>query len=107
MPELYSNEEETEWLVILYLHYVVSKNYTSAVARIPDTNLFFLFLHHATSIKLTMILSIGVWNHPQMLAVIELSDNLGRSIVGFSSVIMFSRERTDTSCFNEKDKIQP
>lgn len=107
IPELYSNQEETDSRVILYLHYAVSKGYTSAVVRTPDTDLFFLLLYHAMSIRLTIILDIGVGKHRQLVDVSELSESLGQeycsTLLGY---YVFSGEDC-TSAFKGKGKVQP
>lgn len=106
VPELYSSQEETDTRVILYLHHAVYQGYESAVVRTPDTDLFFLLLHHAQSIKLTIILDIGTGKHRQLVDVSELSQALGQeycsTLLGY---YVFSGEDC-TSAFKGKGKIQ-
>ena len=56
---------------------ILSRRATRLV-RPPYTDLFFLFLHHATSIKLTIFLDIGVGKHRQLVDVSELNEILGQ-----------------------------
>lgn len=57
--ELTSNQEETDKRVILYLKYAAQKGFNSAVLRIPDTDIFFILLHHAASIGIEISLDTG------------------------------------------------
>ena len=45
--------------VILYLKYTAQKGSKSAVVRVPDTNIFFILLHHSSSIGIEIILDNG------------------------------------------------
>ena len=106
VPELYSNQEETDSRVILYLHYAVSQGYKSAVVRTPDTDLFFLLLHHAQSIQLKIILDIGSGKHRQLVDISELSGSLGEEYcLTLLAYHVYSGEDC-TSAFKGKGKVQ-
>ena len=63
--ELLSNQEETDTRTVLYLKYAAKLRYKSAVVRTPETDIFFILLHHAQSIALTVFLDIGTGKHRQ------------------------------------------
>ena len=67
LPEIYSNQEETDTRVVLYLHYAAALGYKSAVVRTPDTDIFVILLYHAHAIKLTVYLDTGSGKHRQRL----------------------------------------
>lgn len=105
LTELHSSQEETDTRVILYLHHAVKKGYKSAVVRTPDTDLFFILLHHANSVRLTIIIDIGTGKHRQLVNITELSETLGPE---FSSTLLgyyvYSGEDC-TSSFKGKGKV--
>ena len=57
--ELFSDQEETDTRVVLYLQHAAKLGYKSAVVRTPDTDIFLILLHHAHSITLTIYLDTG------------------------------------------------
>ena len=75
--ELVSNQEETDTRVVLYLNYTIKLWYKSAVLRTPDTDIFFILLHYAHSIPLTIYLDTGSGKHRQIVNVSELSESKG------------------------------
>jgi len=40
LPTIYSNQEETDTRVVLYLHHAAALGYKNAVVRTPDTDIF-------------------------------------------------------------------
>ena len=59
--ELYSNQEETDTRIIMYLHYAAKQGFKSAVVRSPDSNIFFIMLYYAHDINLTVYHEMGFW----------------------------------------------
>ncbi|KAL7397163.1 hypothetical protein ABVT39_017800 [Epinephelus coioides] len=53
---LQSDQEETDSRVVLYLHYAVKLGFKSAVVTTPDSDIFFILLHHADTISLVIYL---------------------------------------------------
>ena len=107
LPEIYSNQEETDTRVVLYLHYAAALGYKSAVVRTPDKDIFVILLYHAHAIKLTVYLDTGLGKHRQLLNVSELVESLGEdycaTLLGF---YVFSGEDC-TSAFKGKGKVGP
>ena len=54
LSTLYSNQEETDTRVVLYLHHAVALGYKNAVVRTPDTDIFVILLFHAHAINLSI-----------------------------------------------------
>lgn len=105
ISELSSDQEETDTQVVLYLHYAASQGYKSAVVRTPDSDIFFILLHHSHSIGLTIFLDIGVGKHRQLVNVTELAKSLEpeycTTLLGF---YVFTGEDC-TSAFKGKGKV--
>jgi len=47
IESLQSNEEEMDTRVVLYCMYAQDKRYSTARVKTPDTDIFFILLHHA------------------------------------------------------------
>lgn len=104
---IYSNQEETDTRVVLYLHHAAALGYKNAVVRTPDTDIFVILLYHAHAIKLTVYLDTGSGKHRQLLNLSELAESLGEdycaTLLGF---YVFSGEDC-TSAFKGKGKVGP
>jgi len=107
LPTIYSNQEETDTRVVLYLHHAAALGYKNAVVRTPDTDIFMILLYHAHAIKLTVYLDTGSGKHRQLLNLSELAESLGQdyctTLLGF---YVFSGEDC-TSAFKGKGKVGP
>ena len=105
--ELVSNQEETDTRVVLYLNYAVKLGYKSAVVRSPDTDIFFILLHYAHSIALTIYLDIGSGKHRQLINVTEISESMGAAYcTTLLGLYVFTGEDV-TSAFKGKGKVGP
>uniref|UniRef100_UPI00358FCD05 uncharacterized protein n=1 Tax=Myxine glutinosa TaxID=7769 RepID=UPI00358FCD05 len=107
LPTIYSNQEETDTRVVLYLHHAAALGYKNAVVRTRDTDIFMILLYHAPAIKLTVYLDTGSGKHRQLLNLSELAESLGEdycvTLLGF---YVFSGEDC-TSAFKGKGKVGP
>ena len=107
LPARYSNQEETDTRVVLYLHHAVALGYKNAVVRTPDTDIFVILLCHAHAINLSIYLDTGAGKHRRLLNVSELAKLLGEeycaTLLGF---YVFSGEDC-TSAFEGKGKVGP
>lgn len=105
--ELTSNQEETDTRVVLYLKYVATLGYKSAVVRTPDTDMFMILLHHAHSIALTIYLDTGTGKHRKIVNVTELAELKGADYcTTLLGLYVFTGEDV-TSAFKGKGKIGP
>lgn len=104
---LQSDQEETDSRVVLYLHHAVKLGFKSAVVRTPDTDIFFILLHHADTINLVIYLDTGTGRHRQLVNVTELATSLGQpycsTLLGY---YVFSGEDC-TSALKGKGKVAP
>ncbi|XP_034071932.1 uncharacterized protein LOC117545981 [Gymnodraco acuticeps] len=107
LPTIYSNQEETDTRVVLYLHHAAALGYKNAVVRTPDSDIFVILLYHAHAIRLTIYLDTGSGKHRQLLNLSELAESLGEdycaTLLGFH---VFSGEDC-TSAFKGKGKVGP
>ncbi|KAK7092092.1 hypothetical protein V1264_009693 [Littorina saxatilis] len=78
---IYSNQEETDTRVVLYLHHAAEIGYKNAVVRTPDTDIFVILLYHAHEIKLNVYLDTGSGKHRRLINVTEFAESLGKTTV--------------------------
>ena len=87
LPARYSNQDETDTRVMLYLHHAVALGYKNAVVRTPDTDIFVILLFHAHAINMSIYLDTGSGKHRHLLNVSELAKSLGEeycaTLLGF------------------------
>ena len=75
LHELYSNQEESDTRVILYLRHAEKLGHESAIVRTPDSDLFFLLLYHSHHISLRIFLDVGVGKHRKIVDVSDLASS--------------------------------
>ena len=102
-----SNQEETDTRVVLYLSYAVKLGYKSAVVRTPDSDIFFILLHYAHSIPLTIYLDTGSGKHRQIVNVSEFSESRGADYCSTMLGLYVFTWGDVTSAFKGKGKVGP
>jgi hypothetical protein len=89
------------------LHHAVKLGFKSAVVRTPDTDIFFILLHHSHKIKLTIYLDIGTGKNRRLIDVTTFAETLGSAycttLLGY---YVFSGEDCISS-FRGKGKVVP
>ena len=107
LPELYSNHEETDSRVVLYIKYAEETGFKSALVRTPDSDIFFILLNHALSIKISIFIDIGVGKNRKIVDVSALAKSLGQEYCScLLGLYVFTGEDC-TSAFKGKGKIGP
>ena len=107
IQELMSNQEETDTRIVLYLRYIAKKGFKSAVVRSPDTDIFFILLHQANAIPLTIFLDIGSGKHRQLINLSEFAESKGDEYCStLLGLYVFTGEDV-TSAFVGKGKVTP
>ena len=105
--ELRSNQEETDTRVVLYVRYAESRGFDSVIVRTPDTDIFFILLHHCHEFQITIYVDIGKGKQRRVINITELGQTMGREwctvLLGF---YVFSGEDC-TSAFPGKGKVSP
>ena len=105
--DLRSDQEETDTRVVLYIRYAQEKGFQSAVVRTPDTDIFFILLHHAHDLTITVYIDIGTGKNRRLICITEIANEHGRdwcrTLLGF---YVFTGEDC-TSAFKGKGKVAP
>ena len=55
IQSLFSTQEETDTRVVLYCKYAQDQGYDYARIRTPDSDIFFILLHHVSSFTITIL----------------------------------------------------
>ena len=104
---LHSNQEETDASIVIYLHSDERLGFKSTVVPWPDSDIFFILLLHTHEISITIYFDIGMGKHRLLIAISELSDELGNNwcstLHGF---YVFSGEDC-SNAFKDKGKVTP
>ena len=59
IPKLESDQEEIETMVVLYCSYAVDEEYNYVRVRSADSDIFFIFLYHASKINVILLFDTG------------------------------------------------
>ena len=80
IPELKSNQEESDTRVVIYSTYGATKGYGSIRVKSPDSDIFFILLNHASKIGADIFFDTGVGNKKRLMNISEISRNFGESL---------------------------
>ena len=75
--ELRTNHEESDTKIILCALFGCKKGYDFIKIRSPDSDVFFVLLHHAHKIKANILFDTGNGNKRRLLNIKTLADNFG------------------------------
>ena len=107
IPEIYSDQEETGTRIVIYLKYAAQLGYRSAVVRTPDSDIFFVLLHHASSINLNVYLDTDSGKHRRLVNVSDIASEKGHNYcASIMGLYVFTGEDV-TSAFKGKCKVGP
>ena len=115
LPQLCSNQEETDTRVVLYLHHAVNLGYKNAVVRTPDTDILVILLYHAHTNSLTIYLDTGSGKHRKLINLSDLAAFCGRKLLQNPSRVLCVHGRglyqllqmKRKSCASEKAREEP
>ena len=105
--ELHSNQEETDTRVILYVKYAQTKGFQSTIVRSPDTDIFFILLHHCNDLDITIYGDIGKGRQRRVINITELGRSLGRQWCEILLALYVFTGEDCTGAFPGKGKIKP
>ena len=104
--ELYSNQEETDPKIIMYLHYTAKQGFQSAVIRSPDSDIYFIMLYYAHDINLTVYHDMGFGKHRKLIDVSAVACSLRKgycdALWGFIFSLVYSN-----SAYKDNGKVGP
>lgn len=107
IPSLSSTQEETDTRVILYCSYAHEQGYRYVRIRSPDTDIFFILLYYASSLKVQLLFDTGTGNKRRLIDITHLSNeftsNYRAALLGLHA---YTRCDT-TSSFKGIGKVKP
>ena len=77
IEELRTNQEESDTKMILYSIYGSQNGYSCVKIRSPDSDVFFILLHHAKKIRARILFDTGSGNKKRLLDVKQIADGYG------------------------------
>ena len=105
--ELDSNQEETDTRVVVYAHYAATHGYKSVQVRSPDSDVYFILLHHAPRLSIQILFDTGSGNKKRLMNITEQAGEFGKK---HSESLLSLHALTGcdtTSCFKGIGKIKP
>ena len=70
--EIFSDQEETDTRVILYCAYAPKQGYETVHIRSPDSDIFFISLHHASKFDIKILFDTGSGNNRKLIDISDL-----------------------------------
>ena len=105
--ELKSSQEETDTRIVLYALKGAADGYKHVRVRSPDSDIFFILLHHAKGIPPTLYFDTGSGNNRRLLDITSLAEEYGEE-KSEALMCLHALTGTDTtSAFKGIGKIKP
>ena len=93
--------------MVLYLQYAPSSGFKDVVVRTPDTDIFVILLHYASSINLHIHLDTGTGKNRRLIDITQLARSLGNDqATTIMGLYMFTGDDCN-SAFRGKGKVGP
>ena len=107
ISELRSSQEETDTRIVLYAIKAAADNYKYVRVRSPDSDIFFILLHHAKDIWSKLYFDTGSGNNRRLLDISSLAKEYGED-KSEALMCLHALTGTDTtSAFKGIGKIKP
>ncbi len=75
IPCLLSNQEETDTRVVLYSIYAADIGFKEIYVRSPDSDIFFILLRFASTIRATILFDTRIGNNLRILDITKITDD--------------------------------
>ena len=105
--ELKSGQEETDTRVVLYASYGAKLGYEFIRVRSPDSDIFFILLHHVSNIESTILFDTGCGNKRRLLNVTEKAKDLGQHTCSALMALHVLTGCDTTSALKGIGKVKP
>ena len=106
MVNLSSTQEETDTRVILYCMYSQEKGYKYVRVRSPDSDIFYILLHHASNLNLVILFETGTGNKRRLINVSLLAEEYTEVLSSALLSLHYFTGADTTSAFKGKGKIK-
>ena len=108
LPELYSDQEETDTRIVLYCAYAQAQGYGTIRIRSPDSDVFFIMLHYASSFEITILFDTGSGNKRRLLNISDLASQYAqRTCTALMSLHALNTHCDTTSAYKGMGKFDP
>ena len=107
IQSLHSNQEETDSRVVLYCKYAQDQGYEYVRVRSPDSDIFFILLHHASSLSCSIIFDTGTGNNKHLINMTSLVENFTQEYCTALTALHAFTHCDSTSAFKGIGKVEP
>ena len=107
IQSLYSNQEETDSRVVLYCKYAQDNGYEYVRVRSPDSDVFFVLLHHVTPLSCNIIFDTRTGNNKRLINMTNFVENLTQEYCTTLTALHAFTHCDSTSAFKGIGKVKP
>lgn len=107
IQSLSSNQEETDSRIVLYCKYAQDQGYEYVRVRSPDSDVFFILLHHASSLSCKIIFDTGTGNNKRLINMTDFIGNLTQEYCTALTALHAFTHCDSTSAFKGIGKVKP
>jgi hypothetical protein len=104
---LYSNQEETDSRVVLYYKYAHDQGYENVRVCSPDSDVFFILLHHTPTLSCTILFDTGCDNNKRLINMTELVAKFIQEYCTALTALHVFTHCDSTSAFKGIGKVKP
>ncbi len=106
IPCLLSNQDKKDTRVVLYSFYAADNGFQEICVRSPDSDIFFILLHFASTIRATLLFDSRIGNDRRILDITKIADDFTeRRCTALLTLHAFTRCDT-TSAFKGIGKVK-
>jgi len=107
IDSLYSDQEETDTRVVLYCLFAEEEGYGTVRVRSPDSDIFFILLHHAAKIRIRVLFDTGTGDKRKVIDVTKLATTYGQPLCTALLALHAVTHCDTTSAMKGIGKVKP
>ena len=107
VESLSSNHEETDSRVVLYCKYACDQGYESVRICSPDSDVFFVLLHHTSSLSCAVLFDTGTGNNRRLINMTDLVADFTQEYCTALTALHAFTHCDSTSTFKGIVKVKP
>ncbi len=105
IEKLRSNQEEPDSREALYCQYANTQGYDCVKVKSPDSDIFFILLHHTSDVSCEILFDTGIGNSKRLISISKLNSHYGSHVRSALMALHCFTGCDSVSCFNGKGKV--
>ena len=107
ITDLFSDQEETDTRIVLYCVYAQDHGYDNIRIRSPDSDVFFVLLHHAGKLDVNILFDTGTGNKKRLINITQMAHGYGQQFCTALLGLHAFTHCDTTSAFKGIGKVRP